>query len=66
MAATGTMVWLCRVSTSSRTLTNWLGNSLLSLLSNRARSFTEPVVGSTTLSTAARLPVVILLVWLRS
>ena len=42
MAATGTMVWLCSVSTNNLTFTNWAGNSLLSLLSNKARSFTEP------------------------
>jgi len=42
------------------------GKSLPSLLSNMARSFTVPVVGSISLSMVASLPVAIWTVWLRS
>src|SRR5579863_9730369 len=66
IAATGTTVWFGSVSTRRRIFTNWLGNSLPSVLSNMARSLTVPVVGSTTLSTVASLPLAIWVVWLRS
>ncbi len=56
MAATGTTVASLTVSTSSRTLTNWLGNRLSSLLSKMARSLTVPVVVSMTLSVVSSLP----------
>ena len=56
MAATGTTMASFTVSTSRRTLTNWLGNSASSALSNMARSFTVPVVVSIWLSVVASLP----------
>ena len=49
-AATGTMTWSFRISRSSWMLTNWLGNSAPSLLSNMARSLIVPVVVSIWLS----------------
>src|SRR5260370_1174003 len=56
MAATGTTVASLTVSTRSRTLTNWLGNRLSSLLSKMARSLTVPVLMSITLSVGASPP----------
>ena len=46
-ALTGTVTTLCSVLTSIETLTNWLGNRALPLLSNRALALTVPVVVST-------------------
>ena len=55
-----------RLSTSSRALTNWLGNSMLSSFSNIALSRTVPVVASTWLSMAISLPVASLVLKSRS
>ncbi len=53
-AGVGTMVASLMTSTSSFVFTNWFGNSMLSLLSKRARSLTVPVVVSIWLSMVSR------------
>ncbi|MNT63559.1 hypothetical protein D3C72_2013850 [compost metagenome] len=57
IAAVGMAVTSLRVSTCSRTLTNWFGKSASSVLSNLAFSFSVPVVTSIWLSSVSSVPV---------
>ena len=66
IAELGTSVALAFVSTSMRTLANWLGKSALSALGKSALSFTVPVAGSIWLSAVSSMPVASLTLSARS